>query len=640
MTEHGSLGATYSHGEPCRFVVWVPNAVRVEVVLDDPAARSGVLTPIEKGYHAGAMPDVRPGDRYRFRLDGRIVRPDPASRFQPEGVHGPSEVVNPTFPWTDGKWKGLPLERYVLYELHVGTYTQEGTFAGVEKHLASLRELGVTAIELMPVAQFPGVRNWGYDGVFPFAVQNSYGGPVGLKHLVNAAHEAELAVVLDVVYNHLGPEGNYLPDFGPYFTSRHQTPWGAALNFDGPYSDEVRRFFIENALYWVDEFHFDALRLDAVHAIMDHSAYPFVQQLTDAAHERAKALGRLIHVIAEYDDNDSRLCRPLEAGGLGCDAQWSDDLHHALYAQLTGERNGYYADFGGLDHIVAALRDGYVYQGQYSPFRRRRHGSSPKGLAPGQFVVCMQNHDQVGNRMMGDRMATLVSFETLKLAAGAIILSPFVPLLFMGEEYGETAPFQYFVDHSDPELIGAVRRGRREEFASFSWQGETPDPQDEATFRRCKLDHHQAESGRGAVLRGYYRELLRIRSSFLAPVAISKDRRHQAVDSSSFVGDKLTTTNPRLNSQTGHDVKLLADSSTISVTLFGGSHPVQLLLNFGEEPARITLPAMGMKQVVLNSADSRWGGTGQGTPVGDFPKSQALNLVPRSLLVILHEGCA
>jgi maltooligosyltrehalose trehalohydrolase len=408
---------------------------------------------------------VKPGTRYFYRLDGNTERPDPASKFQPEGVHGPSQVIDPHFVWEELHWSGIPFSHYVLYELHVGTFTAQGTFDAIVPHLDELKDLGITSIEIMPVAQFPGDRNWGYDGVYPGAVQNSYGGPEGLKRLIDACHQRGLAVTLDVVYNHLGPEGNYLCDFGPYFTDRYHTPWGAAINFDGPDSDAVRRFFIENALSWVTEFRLDALRLDAVHGIFDFSALHFLQELAAAVHEQAERLNRRIYVIAESDLNDVRLVSSPELGGYGLDAQWNDDFHHALHTLLTGERTGYYEDFGRIQDLAKAFAEGFVYSGAYSPARRRRHGNTSKDLAADRFVVCAQNHDQVGNRLKGDRLSALVSFEGLKLAAAVVLLSPFIPLLFMGEEYGETAPFPYFVSHSDPDLIEVVRRGRRAEFA-------------------------------------------------------------------------------------------------------------------------------------------------------------------------------
>ncbi len=370
-----SLGATWRPGGDCGFLVWAPRAKRVQVELEGDSARRLDLEPGERGYHYGESA-AAPGQLYTLRLDGGPPRPDPASRFQPQGVHGPSAVVDPAFAWTDAGWQGPPLERCVLYELHVGTFTREGTFDAVIPHLPRLADLGVTAVELMPVAQFPGSRNWGYDGVGLFAVQNSYGGPEGLKRLVDACHARGLAAVLDVVYNHLGPEGNYLPEFGPYFTDRYRTPWGDALNFDGYDSDEVRRFFLENARRWIDEYHFDALRVDAVHAIRDHSARPFLAELTEAIHAEAERLRRPVYVVAESDLNDARLVRRRAEGGFAMDAQWSDDFHHSLHVLLTGERNGYYQDFAAMEDLSAAFEQAFVYRGRYSAFRRRRHGNA------------------------------------------------------------------------------------------------------------------------------------------------------------------------------------------------------------------------------------------------------------------------
>jgi len=457
------------------------------------------------GYH-DAIVDAGAGARYLFVVGGN-ERPDPASRLQPDGVHAPSAVVPEEFEWHDARWRGIPLDDYVIYELHVGTFTDEGTFDAIISRLDALRELGITAVELLPVAQFPGARNWGYDGVYIGAAQNTYGGPLGLKRLVDVCHARGLALVLDVVYNHLGPEGNYLAEYAPYFTDRYKTPWGLALNFDGPRSDDVRWFFIHNALQWIDEFHVDALRVDAVHAVVDHSAEPFLQDLTGAVHARAEELGRRVYTIAESDLNDPRVITPRAQLGLGFDTQWSDDFHHALHALLTREQAGYYAGFGKVSDLARVLTDGYLYTGQHSPYRGRKYGRKPATRNGAQFVVCAQNHDQVGNRMNGDRLAGLVPREKLRLAAAAVILSPFIPMLFMGEEYGETAPWQYFTSHGDPDLIEAVRRGRREEFEEFQWEGEAPDPHDEATFLRSKLQgHHPDES-----LRALYRDLLRLR---------------------------------------------------------------------------------------------------------------------------------
>jgi maltooligosyltrehalose trehalohydrolase len=505
------LGALLRSNGTCLFRVWAPGSVDVNVRLLGSQDRLIPLQPEGHGYHATEVPNVRANDRYLFELGNGRVRPDPASRSQPDGVHGPSAVVEQEFPWTDSGWNGPELADYVIYELHIGTFTAEGTFDAAVGELDRLKNLGITAVELMPVAQFPGWRNWGYDGVYPFAVQHSYGGPAGLKRLVDACHAKGLAVILDVVYNHLGPEGNYFRDFGPYFTDQYKTPWGDALNFDGPDSDQVRGFFLANALNWQTEFHLDALRLDAVHAIKDFSAYPFLAELADAIRERAIELGRRFHLIAESDLNDARLVRPSEVGGYGLAAMWSDDFHHAIHSLLTGERDGYYEDFGQLEHFVRAYNDGFTYSGQFAPHRNRRHGNSPKGVRTWQFVVCSQNHDQVGNRARGDRLTALTDLEGLKLAAGLVLLSPYVPLLFMGEEYADPAPFQYFVSHEDPNLMEAVRRGRREEFKKFAWQGETPDPQAETTFARSRLSTRLAAVGLGATLHGFYQKLLELR---------------------------------------------------------------------------------------------------------------------------------
>src|SRR5947208_6693749 len=453
------------------------------------------------GYHQVTVEKLPRGARYKYRLATGKELPDPVSRYQPEGVHGPSEAVDPRFDWQDQHWLGLPIENYIIYELHAGTFTTEGTFEAAIRHLDDLVNIGITAVELMPVAQFPGTRNWGYDGVFPFAVQNSYGGPAGLKKLVNACHQRGLAAVLDVVYNHIGPEGNYLPQFGPYFTDRYKTPWGPALNFDDAYSDEVRHFFVSNALEWITEYHFDALRLDAVHAILDHSALNFLEELAERVHEQGTALNRRVYVIAESALNDTRIIRPSELGGYGLDAQWNDDFHHSLHTLLTKEHEGYYVDFGDFQHMAQAFSEGFVYSGHYSVNRGRRHGNSSRGVLSVKFVVFAQNHDQIGNRMLGERLSHLVSFEACKLASGLVLLSPFVPLLFMGDEYGEEAPFPFFVSFSDPALAAKVRGGRISDFASFEWAGRPPDPGDESTFESARLHHELASSGRHRLLR-------------------------------------------------------------------------------------------------------------------------------------------
>ena len=486
--------------------VWAPRAGNVTVVLPD------VERPLSAGA-GGWWEDREPrpaGTRYRVRVDGGPAVPDPRSASQPEGVDGPSATVDhDAFAWTDGAWNGpVPLPSAVVYELHVGTFSAAGTFDGVIDHLRHLRALGVTHVELMPVAEFPGRRGWGYDGVLLYAPHHAYGGPDGLKRLVDACHAAGLAVVLDVVYNHLGPSGNHLADFGPYFTDRYATPWGDAVNLDGPGSDEVRRFFIDNARMWLGEYHVDALRIDAVHALLDTSATHLLEQLGTEIEALAAHLGRRLQLIAESDLNDPRVVRGRDAGGYGMDAQWSDDFHHALHAVLTGERDGYYADFGTLGHLATALRQGWVYAGRYSPHRDRVHGRPLAGLPAWRLLGYLQNHDQIGNRALGDRVAASLSRGRLLAGAALVACAPFVPMLFMGEEWGCTQPFAYFTDHTDASLAGAVREGRRREFAAFGWDPSSiPDPQDPETVEVLRWDAVDAE-----VLR-WWTDLLTLRRS-------------------------------------------------------------------------------------------------------------------------------
>jgi maltooligosyltrehalose trehalohydrolase len=582
------LGAVPTEENKCSFLVWAPRAKKVEVHTTSPDERTIAMQSSEHGYFYADVSDVPPGALYRYRLDGGIERPDPASRFQPEGVHGPSQVFDNRFPWTDHAWQGLPLDRYVLYELHVGTFTPAGTFDAIISRITDLKHLGITAIELMPVAQFPGNRNWGYDGVYPYAAQESYGGPAALKRLVNACHEQGMAIVLDVVYNHLGPEGNYLADFGDYFTDLYKTPWGQSLNFDASGSDEVRRYFIENALQWVTDFHFDALRLDAIHAIVDPSATPFLQELAGEVHARAKELDRLIYLLPESNRNDAREVTPADAGGLGLDSVWNDDFHHALHVLLTGEKTGYYEDFHGVEDLARAFRTGFVYSGQYSKYRGRRCGNS-SGKIPGQgLIVFSQNHDQVGNRLLGDRLSHTASFEQLKLAAGAVLLAPYLPLLFMGEEYGETAPFQYFVSHGDPALVDAVHKGRTEEFKRFRWGGEIPDPQSEETFRRSKLHWELRNEGWHRVLLDLYAELLRLRREI--PALAQVDKKSTEV-----------TAFPRENA--------------LLVRRCSGSSQILVVFNFDARPVQLSLPIpAGLWRKQLDSAEERWEGGGSEVP--------------------------
>jgi maltooligosyltrehalose trehalohydrolase len=595
-----NIGAWYLDEKQCDFTVWAPHREKMEAIIAGTPERAVPLIKNDNGYWHATINGVTPGTSYRYRIDGSLERPDPASFFQPQGVHGPSSVVDHTaHRWRDKAWRGIALEQYIVYELHVGAFSHEGTFDGALAHLDHLIELGITAVELMPVAQFPGNRNWGYDGVHPFAVQNSYGGPLELKRFVDACHTKGLAVILDVVYNHLGPEGNYLWEYGPYFTrNKYRTPWGWAVNFDDAGSDQVREYFISNALYWLDTFHIDALRLDAVHAIIDLSAKHILQELA----ERVEAYNRTArwkrYLIAESDLNDSRLVRDRSVGGYGLDAQWSDDYHHALHAFFTGERKGYYADFGEPGQIATAIAEGFVYSGRYSPFRDRCHGNSAADLPPFRFVFFSQNHDQVGNRMLGERLSALVDCNTLKCISALILLSPQIPLLFMGEEWGESAPFPYFVRHGDPDLVAAVKKGRKEEFKGFVGEQEPPDPQSETTFESAKLGWLRVETC-GAALLGWYRRLIEIRKAAGGACADVRDF-NVALDSATMMLRLYRRTGPR---------RLFA-----FINLSASSTESKVVDNTGK----------WLK--ILDSADPEWGGNGVTAP--EFFSAPAVITLP------------
>ncbi|HEX3951091.1 MAG TPA: malto-oligosyltrehalose trehalohydrolase [Steroidobacteraceae bacterium] len=493
------------------FSVWAPYADSVELVSKQ---RRIALQPLGTGYWQADV-DADVGNGYKYSIDGQAAVPDPRALRQPHGVHGESQIPESFQPKaraaSSGVFHALPLGEAVLYELHIGTFTAEGTYAAAQTKLAYLRELGITHIELMPLATFPGKRGWGYDGVDLFAPFPAYGTPAELAAFVDACHAQQLAVLLDVVYNHLGPDGNYLAQFGPYFTDRYRTGWGPAFNFDGADSDEVRRFVIDNALMWLKDYGFDGLRLDAVHAIFSFGAVHVLEELSDAVSSLGTELRRSFVLIAESDLNDPRLVRSRAQGGYGLDAQWADDFHHAVHRYFTGESDGYYADFHGLQDVAAALREGYVYQGQYSAHRKRRHGRPPLGVEPHQLVVSAQNHDQIGNRAHGERLSMLLGMAQLKAIAALTLLSTFVPLLFQGEEWGADTPFLYFTDHQDRELARAVVEGRRREFSAFRWQGAVPNPQDADTFDRSKLNWRQLTQPKHAELLDWYRRLIRLR---------------------------------------------------------------------------------------------------------------------------------
>jgi maltooligosyltrehalose trehalohydrolase len=497
------------------FTVWAPKARKIAVKLGDVAYP--MRGPNERGWWSVAVEQAGPGTDYGFLLDDDAhAWPDPRSQWQPHGVHGASRVYDQAaFAWGDGAWQAPPLDRAVIYELHIGTFTPGGTFDSTIERLDYLVDLGITHVELMPIAAFPGGQGWGYDGASLFAVMEQYGGPDGLKRLVNACHARRLAVLLDVVYNHFGPVGNYSGKFGPYITDHHRTPWGGAVNFEDWGSDEVRRFFCDNALMWMRDYHMDGLRLDAVHEFVDRSAIHFMEQLANEVGELSAKAGRRLVLIAESDLNDPRVVKPKELGGYGMDAQWSDDFHHALFTVLQrgGSEKGYYVDFGTMGKLAKALTNIFVQDGTtYSRYRGRRHGRPVDNLSPHQFLGFIQNHDQVGNRAVGDRIDQVVGMARAKVAAGLALIAPFIPMIFQGEEFAASTPFLYFADHEDPEMARSVREGRRGEFAAFGWNpAEIPDPGDVKTFQRSKLNWDEVHEGRHEEMLEWYRRLIALR---------------------------------------------------------------------------------------------------------------------------------
>lgn len=498
------------------FTLWAPYAKKLTVKVGD--AVYPMSGPNEKGWWSAQVEAAEYGTDYAFVLDDDATPyPDPRGAWQPHGLHGPSRLYDQrAFAWNDKRWQGPPLSGAVIYEMHVGTFTSEGTFDAAIERLEYLFELGVTHLELMPVAEFPGRFGWGYDGAALFAVTEKYGGPNGLKRFVDACHLHGLAVLLDVVYNHFGPVGNYTTKFGPYLTGRHHTPWGDAVNLEDSGSDEVRRFFCDNALMWMRDYHIDGLRLDAVHEFMDRSAINFMEQLSAEVDVLSSTVGRRLVLIAESDLNDPKIVIPREAGGYGMDAQWNDDFHHALFTILNVEEDGkaYYADFGSFEKFAKALTKTFVYDGAYSRYRRRSHGRPVEGLSAHHFVNFVQNHDQVGNRATGDRLDHVIGTGRAKAAAGILLTAPAIPLIFQGEEYSASTPFQYFADHEDPEMVKAVSEGRRREFAAFGWDPDViPDPESVETFERSKLRWDETQEGEHAEMLEWYRKLIHLRRS-------------------------------------------------------------------------------------------------------------------------------
>jgi maltooligosyltrehalose trehalohydrolase len=583
------IGSNYLGNGCCEFTVWAPAHNEVAVQIVSPTQRLLPMQKDEWGYFKVLAEDIEPGTLYFYKLAGETDKPDPASHSQPKDVHGPSEVVDHSnFTWTDAGWSGIPLEEMIIYELHVGTFTPEGTFEAIIPRLKELYEFGVNAIELMPIGQFPGNRNWGYDGVFPYAPQHSYGGPEGLKKLVDAAHQQGISIILDVIYNHFGPEGDCTSDYGAYFTTHYQTAWGNAINFDGEYSYGVRNYFIENALYWFETFHIDALRLDASDHIYDIGVKHFLQELAENVDTLSKKLGRKLYLTAENDLSDTKIIRPIESGGYGIDAQWNDAFHHSLHTLLTGDEAGYYEDYGKCEQLAKAYKEGFVYSGQFSPFRKKFHGSDSSAMPGHQFVVFTQNHDQVGNRALGERLIHLVDFEALKLAAAVLLLAPNVPLIFMGEEYAEDAPFLYFVSHTDSELVEVVREGRKKDFADFQIEGEFIDPFSPDTFQKCKLNWEKRQEGKHQVMLKLYQHLIQLRRTIPALKELNKQNLEASV---------------------------IEDNKLMFLHRWTQNSEIFCLMNFNDKDVtfKATLPS-GNWQKILDSSEPKRMGSGSTLP--------------------------
>ena len=576
------FGPLVIENNSCIFRVWAPEKEKMSLHLVYPVEEILEMQQDEGGYFMLEIEGVGHGTRYFYRPDGGDGIPDPASHYQPEGVHGPSEVVDHSrFEWTDNNWKGIPFNELVLYELHAGTFTPEGTFEAIIPRLNELADTGINALELMPVSQFPGSRNWGYDQVYPYAVQNSYGGPEQLKRLVNACHQQGIAVFVDVIYNHQGPEGNYLSSFGPYFTNWYKTPWGEAINFDKEWSDGVREFYSNNAVFWFEQYHIDGLRLDAVHEVYDKGAIHFWELTHDRIKAQEQKAGKPFYTIAESDLNSPKTTQHPEAGGFGFTAQWLDDFHHALYVMLHKEGKKHYADFGNMEQLAKAYTEGFVHSGDYVSFRKRKHGRSSAGVAGNRFVVFNQNHDLVGNRAGAERLSLLVNFEQMKVAAAAMLLSPYVPMLFMGEEYGEETPFFYFISHGDGALIEAVREGRKKEFEGFHWNAEPPDPQDVETFERSKLQWEKRMQGKHSVILNWHKHLLALRKKHPALLNFNKNEV------------RATTLG-----QSG--IVLYRQNSE------GGQH-LACLFNFSDEDLEFTMPWQDYQwEKLVDSKESQW----------------------------------
>lgn len=572
-------GITIKDGKS-NITVWAPNAERVYCRTYDPDKEIALIKQAY-GYWNICSEMIGSGQEYHFVVDGKVL-PDPASRSQPHGVHGRSAVVDLHFEWTDQHYRCPALREFIIYELHVGTFSPTHDFEGVIARLPYLRDLGITAIEIMPVAQFPGERNWGYDGTFLFAVQHSYGGAEGLQRLVNACHQNGIAVILDVVYNHFGPEGNYLEEYGPYLTDKYKTPWGKAVNYDDAWNNGVRDFICENVRMWLRDFHIDALRLDAVHAIKDFSPVHILQDIRRTVNELMQESGKVHYVIAECDLNDRRFLESLQKNGFALDAQWVDEFHHTLRVAAGEEKKGYYTEFNGVKHLAKAYRDAYVYTGEFSSHRQKFFGSHTEGIPAERFVIFSQNHDQVGNRMLGERSSKLYSPSLQRLLAMAVITSPFVPLIFMGEEWASQKPFLYFISHSDATLIAAVRKGRREEFA-YADTASVPDPQNIETFRRSVLDWEERTLLPQTSMHLYYKALIQLRKTDIIPQQIDRE---------------------------AIQVTYSEERETLRIVYPYTERALVCLFNFSSSPQVFQVEEDGDWQKVMDSADPLWGGTG------------------------------
>ncbi|TVQ93005.1 MAG: malto-oligosyltrehalose trehalohydrolase [Bacteroidetes bacterium] len=609
-----SLGINFHSDAPPTILVWAPLARKLSAIINSKAEVA--LQKMHYGYWQASLPGLKPGDRYMLQINGKESFPDPASLHQPEGVHKASGVIDlreiKNIHYEN--WKGIDKKDLIIYELHVGTFTSEGTFSGVVNKLNYLKQLGINAIKIMPVSAYPGNRNWGYDGVFPFATQNSYGGPLEFAKLIKACHEKGLAVILDVVYNHLGPEGNYLNAFGPYFTDKYKTPWGKAINFDDEWCDGVRHYFIENALMWLRDFRIDGLRLDAVHAIKDFSPRHFLKELSEHLQKLNRETGTNHFLIGECDLNDTRFINPLNKDGYGLDSQWCDEWHHALHALVTGESNGYYSDFGKLYHLTKSFNHGYVYNGNYSGYRKKLFGTSTIGQPGEKFVIFTQNHDQVGNRMLGERLSNLVDFEALKLAAGAMFISPFIPMIFMGEEYAGDTPFLYFISHGDEHLVEQVRKGRKREFRDFMKNASPPDPFAVETFEKSKLKWDFRDDKQKGQMLAFYKKCIQLKKEY----SLLKPGDRDNANAQEIIKDRV-----------------------MLYTRYNAEKKIAAFLNFSEQSLRIETDELSQTQteLLLYTSHKKWGGNipDKENPLSYSQDNATIRIEKKSMVLFIIE---